>query len=86
MDKIELQAKTDHELLVMSVMQGNQIVDHLDAIDGTLCDHEDRIRCLEGLGCATPGLTVRQKAGLWTGLVAFVSAIVAAVAEYFSKR
>ena len=34
----------------------------------------------------TSSLSTKQKAGLWTGLVAFVTAIIVAVTEYFTRH
>jgi len=86
MDKIELEAKNDHELLVMSVMQGNEMVDHLGRINGRLDDHEGRLRCLEVAEPKTSKLSTKQKAGAWAGLVTFFAAVIAAVAEYLNKH
>ena len=46
-EEIELKAKSDRELLVMTVMQGNETVRHLELINGSLKNHEGRIRNLE---------------------------------------
>jgi len=76
---IDIEAKTDHDLLVMIAMKCNESADHLARINGTLGDHETRIRCLEG----TPTLSRKQKAGGFAAMVTFFAAIITAVIEYF---
>ena len=45
---IEFEAKSDRELLIMSVMQGNESNKHLARINSRLDKHEARIQKLEG--------------------------------------
>jgi len=66
-EEIELRAKSDRELLVMTVMQGNETVRHLELINSTLKNHEGRIHNLEG----NPGIlkvSKAKQAGLGGGI------------------
>ncbi|KKK51936.1 hypothetical protein LCGC14_3109960 [marine sediment metagenome] len=63
-DEIELQAKGDHDLLVMSVMQGNEIVRHLEKVNNTLEKHEKRIYVLELKGFKPVTMTKKQAVGI----------------------
>ena len=42
-DTIDLDAKSDRDLLVMAVMQGNESCRHLEKLNGTMEKHEKRI-------------------------------------------
>ena len=48
-EKIELRAKTNKDLLIMAVMQGNETVRHLELINGSLKNHETRLKIIEAV-------------------------------------
>ena len=88
-DEIELRAMNDHDLIVMSVMQGNETVRHLEKMNETIVKHEKRISGLELTSAASysqnPGdgskpkrpiqLTKIQALGIGSGLFMFASII-----------
>lgn len=47
MGKIDFEAKTDRELLLLTAQQSNETVSHLKKINSTLEKHETRITTLE---------------------------------------
>ena len=50
MRKIDFEAKTDRELLILVAQQGNETVDHLVMLNATIARHEKRITALESPG------------------------------------
>ena len=61
MRKVDFEAKTDRELLVMVAQQGNETVDHLAKLNSTILKHENRLTKLETVeGCG--GVKSRWKA------------------------
>jgi len=88
-DEIELRAMNDYDLIVMSVMQGNETVRHLERINHSIEKHAKRISELEMLtaGCygTNPGLgpnpkkqiklSRTQAIGIGSGLFMFASII-----------
>ena len=80
-EKIDFHAKSDRDLLVMAVIQGNETVNHLELINGTLKNHENRLTIVEGSSISKPiSLTKKQAAGLG-GTVFIFGSFVAGVIE-----
>ena len=72
MHKIDFEAKTDRELLVLVAQQGNETVDHLVKLNATILKHEQRLVKLETVqGCG--GIKSRWRANwqimTWIGSV-----------------
>lgn len=63
-DIIQLKAKTNKDLLIMTVMQGNETVRHLELINGTLKNHEKRIRMAETQQYKPVAMTKKQAIGI----------------------
>ena len=92
-DKIELRAKTNKDLLIMTVMQGNETVRHLELINGTLKNHENRLTIvetqegqafsIEGPDPRTINLSKAQAIGIGSGLFLFGSFIAGLIAGLF---
>jgi len=59
--EIELKAMNDHDLLVMSVMQGNETVKNLERLNGSV---RRRITVLETVTTRPINLTKKQAAGI----------------------
>lgn len=91
-DEIELRAMNDHDLIVMSVMQGNETVRHLEKINSTIEKHEKRIYGLElkrTANCvpdSTKGFSPSkmQIIGMGSGLFMFAS-IIGGLIQGFGK-
>ncbi len=79
-DEIELQAKSDRDLLIMTVMQGNETVRHLELINGSLKDHEKRLKDVEGIRGKPINLSKKQAVGLGSASFIFGS-FVAGIIE-----
>ena len=75
---IEFEAKTDRELLVLTAQTCNNINTHLEKMNGTLGDHEERIDDLEKQEPTSKIKATSITAGIALG-------ISAAVAYIFNK-
>ena len=52
MHKIDFEAKSDRELLILVAQQGNETVGHLEKLNSEIQKHERRLTILEaGTGC-----------------------------------
>ena len=82
-EPIDFHAWNDHDLLVQSVMQGNECVRHLEIINGTLKGHENRIVVLETKDAVREdtnpakvnGMSKLKVLGIGSGLFMFASII-----------
>jgi len=63
-DRIDFTAMNDHDLLVMSVMQGNEAVKKLEKLNGSVKHHEKRITILETITTRPVNLTKKQAVGI----------------------
>ena len=77
-EQIDFKAMNDHDLLVMSVMQGNDIVAQLEKINNSVKQHERRITILETITTRPVNLTKKQAAGIG-GSVFIIGAFLAGV-------
>ena len=71
-DQIDFQAKSDRELLIMTVMQGNECVRHLELINGTLKDHESRLNVVEANSGIGKSINLSKKQAVGLGSATFV--------------
>jgi len=63
-ESIDFTAMNDHDLLVMSVMQGNETVKQLERMNGSIKYHETRITILETITTRPINLSKKQAAGI----------------------
>jgi hypothetical protein len=78
-DRIDFHAMNDHDLLVMSVMQSNEIARHMEKMNGTVKDHERRITIMETQIQKPVGLSKKQAAGLGSSIFVSGSLVVAII-------
>ena len=78
-ESIDFQAMNDHDLLVMSVMQGNETVRHLEKVNSTIKNHEKRLIIVEARN-GKLSLSKKQAVGLGSASFIFGS-FVAGVIE-----
>ena len=72
MRRIDFEAKTDRELLILVAQQGNETVDHLTKLNSTIQKHEKRLVALETMqGCSgtKSRLRVNWQIMTWIGCV-----------------
>lgn len=81
MSDIDLNPKTDREVLLLVAQSCNGINDRLDKINGSLLKHEERIDKLESTEPQQGGDTKKQTA-LSAGIAALISGIGALI-TYF---
>ena len=74
-DIIQLRAKTNKDLLIMTVMQGNETVRHLEIINSTLKNHEKRLIIIEARNGKPVNLSKKQAVGLGSAMFIFGSFI-----------
>ena len=90
-DIIELRAKTNKDLLIMTVMQGNECVRHLKTLNSTVEKHEKRLAAVESsVLCMTNhgvniGWSKKKTFGVGSGIFLFGS-FAAGVAQYIFEN
>ena len=80
MGEIQIEAKTDRELLIQVAMTTNDISEKVDNLDHRMDSHAKRIRKLESGGCGF-SMDRRQMVGVWTA----ISSIVAGALYFIVK-
>ena len=70
-EEIDFQAKSDRELLIVSVMQGNEQTRHLERINGSVRQHDHRLTILETITTRPVNLSKKQAIGIGGSLFAF---------------
>ena len=83
-EPIDFKAMDDHDLLVMSVMQGNETVKQLEKMNSTIRHHEKRITILETITTRPVNLSKRQAVGIG-GSVFILGAFLAGIVEAIGK-
>ncbi len=83
-EPIDFKAMNDHDLLVMSVMQGNEMVAHLEKLNSSVKQHERRITILETITTRPVNLSKKQAAGIG-GSVFVLGAFLAGVVNALGK-
>lgn len=82
--RIDFEAKTDRELLILNAQATNEMSKDLKLLNGTVRKHETRLAVIETqqrvLGCAPvkPGLlgTVKAIGSGWVGAILTIAALV----------
>ena len=88
MARIDFEAKTDRELLMLVAQRSNETCEHLSKINSTIIKHEKRITSLEALGsCNTANKsghksTLRDK---WPTLSMLASVLALIVIEVVQR-
>ena len=85
-EPIDFKAMNEHDLLVMSVMQGNETVKQLEKMNSSIKHHERRITILETITTRPVNLTKKQAVGIggsvfilgafWAGVINALGQIV----------
>jgi len=90
MARINFEAQSDRDLLVMTAQTVNDISEHLVKINGTLLKHETRLGKLEGRPACMPTkspvtrfVDAVGKGGAFVILGSILAGIVIALAEHF---
>ena len=81
-ERIDYHAMDDHDLLVMSVMQGNECVRHLEIVNNHLKDHENRLIIVElKNGITKPVNLSRKQAISLASAMIIIGGFIAGIVE-----
>lgn len=83
-EPIDFKAMNEHDLLVMSVMQGNELVKQFEKMNNSIKHHERRITILETITTRPVNLSKKQAAGIG-GSVFILGAFLAGVINALGK-